>query len=123
MVDSRYRDFKFRSQDNIADNSSAAGVVLGAPVSIRGIDLRRVGVVVSVNGRMVSTAAGAAAFDHPGAAAAWMINASRKAFRGVIITGGLTPPVDLTPGTEVLAEFDRLGAVCLELPESCRSSG
>lgn len=115
IVDSRYTDFRFRSLDNIADNSSAAMVALGSPVPARGIDLARVGVVVSVNGRMRFTAAGAAAFDHPGAAAAWMINACRRALpRGsVIITGGLTSPVDLTTGTTVLAEFDRLGTVTL----------
>lgn len=115
VVDSRYVGFRFRSQDNIADNSSAALVALGSPVPARGIDLRRTGVVVSVDGETLFTAAGAAAFDHPGAAAAWMINASRRPFPagGVIITGGLTPPVDLRPGTSVVAEFDRLGAVTL----------
>ena len=115
IVDSRYADFKFRSHDNIADNSSAAMVALGSPVPARRIDPARIGVVVSVNGRMRFTAAGAAAFDHPGAAAAWMINASGKVLSkgAVIITGGLTPPVDLAPGTDVVAEFDRLGTVGL----------
>ena len=115
VVDSRYVDFRFRAQDNIADNSSAALVALGSPAPARGIDLRRTGAVVSVNGETLFTAAGAAAFDHPGAAAAWMINASRKPFPagGIIITGGLTPPVDLRAGTSVVAEFDRLGTVAL----------
>ena len=115
IVDSRYRDFRFRSNDNIADNSSAAMVVLGSPAPVRGIDLARVGVVVSVNGEMRFTAAGAAAYDHPAAAAAWMINTCEQALPkgSVIITGGLTSPVDLVPSTAVIAEFDRLGAVTL----------
>ena len=115
IVDSRYRDFRFRSNDNIADNSSAALVALGSPAPVRGVDLARVGVVVSVNGQMCFTAAGAAAFDHPGAAAAWMVNACGQALPkgSVIITGGLTSPVDLTPGTGIVAEFDRLGTVSL----------
>ena len=115
IVDSRYEDFRFRSNDNIADNSSAAMVALGSPAPVRGVDLARVGVVVSVNGRMRFTAAGAAAFDHPGAAAAWMINTCGKTLPegSVIITGGLTSPVDLAPGTGVVAEFDRLGTVTL----------
>lgn len=115
VVDSRYEDFRFRSNDNIADNSSAAMVALGSPVPFRGIDLARVGVVVSVNGEMLFTAAGAAAFDHPGAAAAWMINTCGKTLPegSVIITGGLTAPVNLTPGTGVIAEFDRLGTITL----------
>ncbi len=117
VVDSRYHDFRFQAADNIADNSSAGKVVLGdAAVPIAGIDLRRCGVVVSVDGDVVHTAAGAAALDDPAAAVAWMARAA--AGRGlragdVVISGGLTAPVDLGPGTTVRVDIDRIGSAQL----------
>lgn len=113
VVDSRYVDFVFTAVDNIADNSSAGGVALGDPVPLDGIDLRLLGVVVSADGDVVGTAAGAAAHDHPAAAVAWMANhcGSVLPAGSTVISGGLTAPVDLSEGTVVVAEFDRLGAV------------
>ncbi|HMM95993.1 fumarylacetoacetate hydrolase family protein [Phycicoccus sp.] len=114
VVDSRYEGFRFRAEDNIADDSSAGRVVLGEPVDLAdlaGADLRLVGCVVTVDGAMAHTAAGAAAHDDPAAAVAWMANACgrRLPAGAVVISGGLTPPVDLLEGTTVVVELDRLG--------------
>ena len=119
-VDSRFTDFRFGPLDNIADNSSAGALVLGDPVSVNGIDLALVGCVVERDGEVVATAAGAAALDHPAAAVAWMANHAQRpgAPQGspplrtgdVIISGGLTAPVDLAPGTSVRCVIDRLGS-------------
>ncbi|WP_370328049.1 2-keto-4-pentenoate hydratase [Euzebya sp.] len=113
VVDSRYVGFRFGALDNIADDSSAGGVALGDPVPLDDIDLRLVGVVVSDGDEVVHTAAGAAAHGHPAAAVAWMAGAADQPLRAGmwVISGGLTGPVDLTPGAVVTAEFDRLGTV------------
>lgn len=115
IVDSRFVDFRFGPLDNIADNSSAGRVALGDPVAPDDLDLRTMGVVVSVDGLVRATAAGAAALDHPAAAVAWMANrAPRPLMAGdVVISGGLTAPVTLTPGMTVTAEFDRIGSVTI----------
>jgi 2-keto-4-pentenoate hydratase len=120
VVDSRYQGFRFTALDNIADNSSAGGVVLGEPCSPDGIDLRLVGVVLEGDGAVVSTAAGAAAHDHPAAAVAWMVAHCETVLPAGswIISGGLTAPVDLpigrpTGARTVTATFDRLGPVTL----------
>lgn len=115
VVDSRFVDFRFAPLDNIADNSSAGAVRLGAPVDAAGLDLRLLGVLVTVDGRLHATAAGAASQDDPAAAVAWMANTCHRPLQAgdVVISGGLTSPVDLHPGTVVTTEVDRLGSVTL----------
>jgi 2-oxo-3-hexenedioate decarboxylase len=116
IVDSRYLDFKFAAPDNIADNSSAGLVALGTPQSLDGRRLDLLGVAVSENGSLRFTAAGAAVLDHPAAAVAWMANHCQgRGLRAgdLVLSGGLTPPIDLHPGTVVTAEFDRLGSVTI----------
>jgi 2-oxo-3-hexenedioate decarboxylase len=115
VVDSRYQGFRFGPIDNIADNSSAGRVVLGDPVPVGGFDLALLGVVVESDGRLFATAAGAAALDHPAAAVAWLVNQDHRRLRAgdIVISGGLTAPVDLHPGAVVTATFDRIGTVGL----------
>lgn len=120
-VDPRFTDFRFGPLDNIADNSSAGALVLGDPVPVDGIDLSLVGCVVWRDEEVVATAAGAAVLDHPAAAVAWMANhARRPGVSGdspplragdVVISGGLTAPVDIESGTSVRCVIDRIGAV------------
>lgn len=119
VVDSRYEGFEFAPLDNIADNSSAGRVVLGDPVAPAAVDLALVGCTVHVDGRLEHTAAGAAALDSPAAAVAWMANhAPEPLLAGhVVISGGLTSPVDLRPGRLVTATIDRLGTVSLRAEE------
>jgi 2-keto-4-pentenoate hydratase len=113
IVDSRYVDFRFQAADNIADNSSAGMLILGDPHPPQHLDL--IGVVVSENGGLRFTAAGAAALDHPAAAVAWMVNNCERLLGAgdIVISGGLTAPIDLYPGILVTAEFDRIGTVHL----------
>lgn len=118
VVDSRFEDFRFAALDNIADNSSAGGVVLGDPVPVDGLDLALLGVVVTADGRLHDTAAGAAAHDHPAAAVAWMARHASDSLQAghVVISGGLTSPVDLVGGTVVRADFAHLGHVTVRMP-------
>ena len=113
IVDSRFKDFRFELLDNIADNSSAGMLVVGdAAVDPGAVDLSLAGVVVRVDGQVTATAAGAAALDDPAEAVAWMARSTRG--RGLlagdlVISGGLTSPVDLHRGRSVSVEIDRIG--------------
>ncbi|MGD9527418.1 2-keto-4-pentenoate hydratase [Pseudonocardia sp.] len=118
VVDSRYRDFRFRLSDSVADDAGAGRVVLGPracpPTEVE--NLRLVGCVLRARGEVVGTAASAAVMGHPAAAVAWLVNA--LAARGeslekgmVVLSGGLTTPVSLSAGSVVSAEFDGLGSV------------
>ena len=121
VVDSRYEGFRFLGPDNIADDSSAARVVLGARAVPPGdVDLALLGVVLSVDGEVMATAAGAAAEGHPAAAVAWLVRRLAAAGRGlrageIVISGGLTRPFDLRPGTTIGVEIDRLGEATVRM--------
>jgi 2-oxo-3-hexenedioate decarboxylase len=118
VIDSRYRDYKFRLADVAADNCSGGKMVLG-PLTRRHDeveDLRLLGCVVRVDGDVVATAAGAAVIGHPAAAVAWLANTLAK--RGeslkagsMIFAGGLTDAFPLQAGRSVSAEFDGLGTI------------
>jgi 2-oxo-3-hexenedioate decarboxylase len=118
ILDSRYRDYRFRLADVVADNASAGRFVLGA-VSVRpDFDLALVGVVLEKNGELITTAAGAAVLGHPASAVAWLVR--RLAQRGgglrageIILSGGLTSVVRVEPGDVVTATFDRLGSISI----------
>jgi 2-oxo-3-hexenedioate decarboxylase len=120
IIDSRYGGFRFRHPDVIADNASSAGLLTG-PV-LRGVgalpDLRLLGCVLSVNGVVTATAAGAAVLGHPAASVAFLVN--RLAERGrdlpagsLVLSGALTDAVALAPGAAVTAEFDALGSLAV----------
>ena len=123
IVDSRYDDFRFQAFDNIADNSSAGQVVMGPAVADPAtVDLRTVGIVVSVNGETRMTASGAAALDDPAAAVAWMANAVAASDRplqagDLVISGGLTSPIDLEVGMSVRVDIDRIGSAAFRVEE------
>ena len=118
VIDSRFEDFRYRLPDVIADNVGAARVVLGpraCPVADLE-DLRLVGCVFRARGDVIGTAAGGEVLGHPAAAVAWLVNALAARGRqlpagSVVLTGGLTGPAALGPGTALTAEFDQLGSV------------
>ncbi|WP_448508142.1 2-keto-4-pentenoate hydratase [Immundisolibacter sp.] len=121
VVDSRYRDYRFKSVDNIADNSSAARYVLGAPRALSDVgDLRLVGVLLSIDGVPVDQGIGASALGSPLAAVAWLVAhlcARGEGLRAgeVVLTGGLTRAYALLPGQTACAEFGSgLGSVVLQ---------
>ncbi len=110
VVDSVYPDYRFRIEDNTADGSSAAQVVVGPALSA--VDaLDRVAVVLRRNGGDVARATGAAASGHPLLGVVWLVE--QLAAQGgelragdVVITGGLTHAVPLLAGDQVEAIFD-----------------
>ena len=115
IVDSRIADWKIAFADTVADNGSSAFYVLaehGKPLA--GLDLYTAGMVMEINGQIVSLGAGAAALGHPLNAAAWL--ASTLAQRGeplqagdILLTGALGPMVTMKQGDHVRAIIGGIG--------------
>ncbi|MHB1810040.1 MAG: 2-keto-4-pentenoate hydratase [Solirubrobacteraceae bacterium] len=115
VLDSRYEDFKFTAADVIADNTSAARIVLGGRlVPVQGLDLQLEGMVLRVDGEVLDTAAGAAIAGSPAAAVAWLARqAGGLSAKSIVLSGGLTAAVPLRPSSVLSAEFANIGRVCL----------
>ena len=117
VVDSRFGTWKCGVVDAVADNAFAAGVVLaGAMTAVSGLDLRLEGVAVAHNGRLVATAAGAAALGHPVNAVVWLVNHLAALGSGlkagdIVLTGSLTRILRPQAGDTVHAAFTRVGTV------------
>ena len=115
IVDSRIADWKIAFADTVADNGSSAFYVLaehGKPLA--GLDLYTAGMVMEINGQIVSLGAGAAALGHPLNAAAWL--ASTLAQRDeplqagdILLTGALGPMVTMKQGDHVRAIIGGIG--------------
>ena len=121
ILDSRYKNFKFSLPDVVADNASSAYFVLGSTVrSAREVDLGNLGMVMSINGRVAQIGSSAAILDHPARSLAALANmlaeVGEKLHAGMIVlAGGATAAVALSPGDRVLLEVDALGTVQVEV--------
>ncbi len=118
VLDSRYEDFRFELPDVVADNASAARIITGGrALHADACDWQLEGMVLRHDGAVVQTAAGAAVSGHPAAAVAWLARQVGILPAGaIVLSGGLTAPVTLSPGATVSADFTNLGSVNL----SCR---
>ncbi|MGW3284303.1 2-keto-4-pentenoate hydratase [Streptomyces sp. NPDC001002] len=121
VVDSVWHDYKFTAEQNTADGSSAAGVVLGPELDVAPLDSHRVTVELTGDGTSLATATSAAAGGHPLYSIAWLADA--LAARGqhlrkgeLVITGGLTAAMPLRPGGIVAARFGRDTTVSIRRP-------
>jgi 2-keto-4-pentenoate hydratase len=103
---------------SVADMASNGAVAIGQNiVALDDIDdVRLIGMVLTRDGALVDTGAGAAALGNPLAVVAWLANT--LATDGIalepghlVMTGALHAAVPMQPGEEYLAEFDRLGSV------------
>lgn len=109
VVDSIYVDYRFRLEDNTADGSSAAQVVIGPTLPAHdGLDL--IEVAFFHNGTHLDTVMGSAASGHPANGVIWLADqlhrmGGRLEAGQIVITGGLTPAVPLAPGDVVFARF------------------
>jgi 2-oxo-3-hexenedioate decarboxylase len=115
ILDSRFSGYRFTLADVTADNSSAAGFVLGEPVDPPR-DLRVTGCVFEKNDELVATAAGASVMDHPAAAVAWFVRKLHERGRTLaagttVLAGAWTAAVPITPGDRLRATFDHVGSV------------
>jgi 2-oxo-3-hexenedioate decarboxylase len=123
IIDSRYKDFTFTLPDVIADNASSSRVVFGDRVTRPdGLELDLAGVTLSINGELKDQAAGAAVLGHPAEAIAMLANMLARRGQSVkagdiILSGGVTAAVMLSPGDFVSAKVDGLGTVQFTLEE------
>lgn len=121
IIDSRIQDWRIKLPDTVADNASAAMVVLGGrPLPVDACDLRLTGMVLEKNGEPVHYSCGAAVMGHPAEAVAWLGNKlyeygeTLKAGE-IILPGALCGAVSLAAGDHVKATFDHLGSVGLRV--------
>jgi len=119
VIDSRYEAFSFKLPDVIADNTSAARVVLGdAGISAGDADLTTLGCVFEMDGEVVGTAAGAALLGDPAACVAMLANhlggRGRKLEAGwFVMAGAPTDAKPLAAGVTAVARYSHLPPVTL----------
>jgi 2-keto-4-pentenoate hydratase len=123
IVDSRFQDWRIKLCDTVADMASNGAVAVAEDVvPLDEIDVRLIGMVLTRNGALVDTGAGAAALGNPLEVVAWLANTlatDEISLRPghLIMTGALHAAVPMLPGEQYLAEFDRLGSVRIEVVE------
>jgi 2-keto-4-pentenoate hydratase len=124
IVDSRVADWRIKLADTVADLASNGAMVIPDEfVPADSFHSRLVGMVLSRNGEVIDTAAGAAALGDPLEVVAWLANVLGEHGLALesghlVMTGALHAAVPLAPGDHFLAEFDRLGSVSLNVVET-----
>src|SRR5262249_13974395 len=106
IVDSRFENWRIKLADTVADMASNGGVAISdRVVPIDDLDLRLIGMVLTRNGVLVDTGAGAAALGNPLAVVAWLANTLASDGIAlepghVVMTGALHAAVPMQPGEE-----------------------
>ncbi len=116
VVDPRWESYDFTWLDNTADGSSAAAYCVG-PFTAVDVPPEQLELTMSADGEQRS-GRGSAALGSPAEAVAWLVR--RLAARGealdagmLVLTGGITAPVDLRPGLRVEVSSPHLGGCAL----------
>jgi 2-oxopent-4-enoate/cis-2-oxohex-4-enoate hydratase len=116
VVDSRIENWNIKIQDTVADNASCGLFVLNedAAVDPRDIDLATCGMVVTKNGSLLSTGAGAAALGSPVNCVAWLANTLGRfdiplKAGEIILSGSLVPLEPVVPGDEMTVSVGGMG--------------
>jgi 2-keto-4-pentenoate hydratase len=129
IVDSRIAGWKIRLVDTVADNASSGKVVIGGKLTkVTDIDLRLGGMVMTRNGAVTDTGAGAAALGNPARCVAWLANklatfgASLRA-DDIVLPGAVHRMVPVEPGDVFRAEFAYLGAVTVRFGHLAANGG
>jgi 2-keto-4-pentenoate hydratase len=123
IVDSRFEDWRIKLADTVADlASNGAFAVSSRIVPLSEVDTRLVGMVLTRNGEMVDTGAGAAALGDPVAVVAWLANTLGEVGIALepghlVMTGALHAAVPMRAGDVFRADFDRLGPVTIRVVE------
>ncbi len=120
VIDSRYRDFKFSLADVVADNCSAAAIVVGPLTDPAATAVANRGLVLQVDGAPVQIGSTAAILGDPVrslVAAARLVAAAGERLEAgdLVMAGGATEAVALEPGARVRLEIERLGSVGFSL--------
>lgn len=123
VIDSRIADWRITLVDTIADNASSARVVAaGRLVPVHELELRTLGMAITLNGSVVATGAGAAVLGNPIRCVAWLAN--KLGEFGVplregdlVLAGALHAALPVTAGDVVRADFAQLGPVSIHFEE------
>ncbi|MCE2511440.1 MAG: fumarylacetoacetate hydrolase family protein [Acidimicrobiia bacterium] len=121
IVDSRIVGWDITIADMIADNAGAGFYVLGTrPVPLTAVDLRRVEMRLTVNGKEAATGSGAACLGNPLNSVLWLADAMCDLGTPLqagecVMTGSLCGMLPLSPGDEPCAEIDGVGTVSASL--------
>jgi len=115
VIDSRYEAFKFSLSDVVADNSSSSGFVVGAWRSAR-TEIDNLGLVVAIDGRAQALGSTSAILGHPLrslVAAARLVAEGGEALEPgcIVLAGGATAALALSPGQHISLEMQSLGRV------------
>jgi 2-oxo-3-hexenedioate decarboxylase len=116
-LDSRFEGYRFRLPDVVADDTSAAGFLLGQPVDPTAVeDLAAVRCRLEVDGTTVHEATGDAILGHP--LRSLVLLSEHLARRGevlpagsVVLAGALTDAVPLVTGSRITISMDGLGSI------------
>jgi 2-keto-4-pentenoate hydratase len=126
IVDSRFADWRIKLADTVADLASNGAVAISSRiVPLDGVETlipRLIGMVLTRQGDLVDTGAGAAALGDPVRVVAWLANTlgsmGAKLEAGhLVMTGALHAAVPMRAGDVFRAEFDRLGPLTVRVVE------
>lgn len=123
VIDSRYAGYRFRLPDVVADNTSAAGYLLGPFTRLADLDNLVDGPgELLVNGEVVHAATGAAILGHPLRALVRLsehLASLGQALPGgsVVLAGALTDAVPLAHGNRYTIRMGTLGELPVEMDE------
>jgi len=115
VIDSRWLDFRFTLAEVIADNTSAAGFVVGEwqPVP-EGVD--NLGVLMEIDGRVAEIGSTAAILGDPRRAFADAGRLAGSLADGwVVLAGAATAAVAVEPGSTVRVTVEKLGTATLKV--------
>jgi 2-oxo-3-hexenedioate decarboxylase len=120
VIDSRYQDFRFSLADVVADNCSAAAIVVGPWSDPARVDVANLGLVLEVDGAVAQVGSTAAILGHPVrslVAAARLVAAAGERLEAgdLLLAGGATEAVAIGPGSRVRVEMERLGGAGFRL--------
>ena len=121
IVDTRYTEYRFTLIDNTADNSSAAGFILGPAVPVSILDSGPIKVTFDDGEGGTICGSSDDALGGPLHALAWLADArAREGLAipagAIILTGGLTRAPYLRSAAPLRADFGRLGALSVNRP-------
>ncbi len=121
IVNSRITDWRIKLADTVADlASNGAAAISSRIVPLAGLDTRLIGMMMTRNGELIDTGAGAAALGDPLAVVAWLANTLGEHDIAMepghlVMTGALHAAVPMAAGDVFRADFDRLGPVTVRV--------
>jgi 2-keto-4-pentenoate hydratase len=121
LCDSRIRDWKITLADTVADNASALGAVIGAPVDLAAAGpLNELSVGFGRDGEILQRGVGGAVMGDPAHAVAWLANqlgglGDTLPAGEPILSGSFTPMIDVVAWRYEASFSGALGGVWLEV--------